>query len=177
MTRAEKIDWSRALRAEGLSAPEIAERVDAPASTVRNWYLGGTCRCGAPIDGSSKRAQEAKFCLECHSQRYVERNDRLVELWENGENSQAIGKALDMSAKAVITWIHHKRINGTPISLHHLTHRDSRDRYAQIAAWIHSGLSRAEIAAELGTTAASVGQMMARARRLGLNMPYYSEVT
>lgn len=176
MTRAEKIDWSRALRAEGLTAPEIAERVDAPASTVRNWYLGGTCRCGAPIDGSSKRAQEAKFCSKCHSQRCVERNERLVELWENGETSQAIGKALNMSAGTVNAWIQKKRINGTPISLHQLTHRDSRDRYAQIAAWVRSGLSCAEIAAELGTTRASVGMMMSRARRLGFDMPYYSEV-
>lgn len=65
MTREEKIARARALRAEGKKAREIAEILDAPESTVRNWYLGSSCLdCGAPVDGSSG-GNSPERCLRC----------------------------------------------------------------------------------------------------------------
>lgn len=64
MSREEKIRLCRELRAQGFTAREIAERVDAPESTVRNWYLGGVCRCGALLDGSSG-ANSSTVCRIC----------------------------------------------------------------------------------------------------------------
>jgi hypothetical protein len=64
--REEKIAKARELRAKGLKAREIAERLDANESTVRNWYLGGTCRCGTPLDGSSPGKSTGR-CRTCVS--------------------------------------------------------------------------------------------------------------
>ncbi|HEX5591994.1 MAG TPA: hypothetical protein VFX35_01455 [Solirubrobacterales bacterium] len=65
MTREEKIAKARELRAQGKRAREIAEAVDAPESTVRNWYLGGNCEgCGKPVDGGAGDAS-SKRCASC----------------------------------------------------------------------------------------------------------------
>jgi Homing endonuclease associated repeat len=64
VTREQKIAKARELRAEGKTAGQIAIVVGAPASTVRNWYLGGNCEaCGKPVDGS--RAIKSSHCAEC----------------------------------------------------------------------------------------------------------------
>jgi hypothetical protein len=65
LTREEKIREARRLRVTGLTAKQIGERLDVPASTIRNWYLGGDCSdCGKPIDGSSG-SQSSKRCPDC----------------------------------------------------------------------------------------------------------------
>jgi hypothetical protein len=65
VTREEKIAKARELRGQGLTAPEIAEVVHAPASTVRNWYLGGNCiDCGVPVDGG-RGAGSSRRCSPC----------------------------------------------------------------------------------------------------------------
>ena len=53
LSREEKIAKARELRAEGRTSGQIALALGSPASTVRNWYLGGNCEvCGAALDGS-----------------------------------------------------------------------------------------------------------------------------
>lgn len=63
VTRDEKIMEARALRARGWSAPEIGRLLGVPESTVRNWWNGGTCACGRPVDGSNRRGSER--CVDC----------------------------------------------------------------------------------------------------------------
>lgn len=66
MTREEKIREARRLRAERWTAAAIGRELAVPASTVRNWYLGGDCQeCGAPVEGSSSR--RAQFCVPCYN--------------------------------------------------------------------------------------------------------------
>lgn len=64
MTREQKIVKAKELRGKGWKASRIAEVVDAPESTVRNWYLGGECRCGAPLDGGSP-SRGTERCRSC----------------------------------------------------------------------------------------------------------------
>lgn len=68
MTRDEKRAEARRLRTQGLTAREIAERIGANESTVRNWYLGRDCDdCGAPLDGGSGDASPNR-CFACSQQ-------------------------------------------------------------------------------------------------------------
>lgn len=104
MTREKKIAEARQLREKGLTAPEIAEQLGhVSASTVRNWYLGATCECGAPTDGSSKRAQESKQCKNCYLESHstLERDERVRKLWEEGISSADIGHKLGLTAESV----------------------------------------------------------------------------
>jgi Homing endonuclease associated repeat len=79
LTRDEKVAEARRLRAGGLKAREIAERVKAPESTVRNWYLGGTCRCGAPLDGGDG-VNSSKVCSSCaHEDSVLWPKDRILQ--------------------------------------------------------------------------------------------------
>lgn len=65
MTRDQKIAEARKLRGQGHKAREIAEILDAPESTVRNWYLGGDCTdCGAHVDGSGG-GNSSERCVQC----------------------------------------------------------------------------------------------------------------
>lgn len=133
MTRDEKVLEARRLRNdEGLAAREIAEVLGASESTIRNWYLGGTCDIAEQVGES----------------------EAVVRGW--------------------IEWA--RRLDGRPISMRRLSQKDKMQRYALIARRIREGRSNAEIAAELGTSIASVNQMASHARRQGFDMPYRSEV-
>lgn len=47
-----KVREARTLRAEGLKAAQIAEKLAVPESTVRNWWASGDCpECGTPVLG------------------------------------------------------------------------------------------------------------------------------
>jgi hypothetical protein len=64
LTREEKIREARRLRACSWTAPQIGTFLSVPASTIRNWYLGGDCAdCGVPIDGSD--GDKAVRCSPC----------------------------------------------------------------------------------------------------------------
>lgn len=67
MTRAEKMLKVRRLRAAGLTAGMIADKVGIPASTVRNWWGDATCLvCGDPVEASSGPPSE--LCQTCADQ-------------------------------------------------------------------------------------------------------------
>ena len=64
-------DYSRAedragqeLRAQGWTAVKIGRFLSVSPSTIRNWWLGGNCRCGAPID-KSNGAKSSTACVTC----------------------------------------------------------------------------------------------------------------
>jgi len=105
VTRQEKIAKARELRGQGLTAKQIADRLDANESTVRNWYLGGVCDCGALIEGSS-RIRRPTQCPRCHTakqttwtqERIIEKIQEWVDLygetptsydWEPGKAKHA----------------------------------------------------------------------------------------
>lgn len=120
--RAEKVAQAQKLRAEGLSVGEIANRMNAPRSTVSEYLSdpdlakhfarrrknGGVCACcGAPTDGS--RAQPAKHCRRCAEEISVARlrergriHRQLVErLWAEGKTAKEIctitGRSINIS--------------------------------------------------------------------------------
>jgi hypothetical protein len=65
LSREQKIEKARELRALGWTAKKIAEFLGANESTVRNWYLGGNCEdCGAAVDGGdgSKSSSRCPAC-------------------------------------------------------------------------------------------------------------------
>lgn len=174
MTREQKIAKARELRGQGLTAREIAERIGAYESTVRNWYLGGTCACGAPIDGSS-RVKAPRRCAECERTRFAERNRRLVEMWEAGEPTWYIAEKLGMTETAVTSWVEvERKQHGASLSLRKLggNAAERKDRHRQMIEWWREGKSNAEIAELAGMTNANcVNQTFVMMRRKGWDVP------
>lgn len=196
MTRAEKAAEARRLRdEEGRKHREIADLMGVSRWTVRSWLYDpdgskmrarkdsyrGTCEeCGNPTNGSNGPDKTPKRCSACEmaNRGDRDRDERVRVLWEDGVATEAIALEVGLTATQVRGVIsgNLRRDGGRQVSLRSLPHRDSRERYKLIAELVRSGLSNAEIAAELGTTAHSVNQMICRARRLGVDMPYRSEV-
>lgn len=175
MSRDEKILQARAMKAEGFTAVEIGERLGASDSTVRNWCLGGTCKCGRPTDGSN--AEKSSTCRTCRASRHADRNAQIVEMWNAGEPTWFIAEKLGVSETHVQSYVDRaRRLHGVSVDMRRLPPAEKSERFALIARWIQEGKTNREIAGELGTTPGSVENMVYRARRDGFDMPYRVEV-
>lgn len=64
--REQKILEARRLRTLGWTAAAIGRELGVPESTLRNWYLGGTCvDCGTLITYDSPKYKHTKRCVPC----------------------------------------------------------------------------------------------------------------
>ena len=169
MTREQKIVEVKRLRAEGLSNREIAERVGANESTVRNWYLGGECRCGAPLDGSRGTRSSVRLCASCLRTRNAERNERLVEMWEEGVPTWEIAQRLGITAGRVRNWVSDARRRGQTISPRSAHDHDHWEEIEKL--WLE-GLTYRAIGERTGLSAQAVGSRVQSMRRAGLDLPY-----
>lgn len=139
----------------------------------RKAQYSGTCeRCGKPTNGYAGPGLASSRCIDCfmveHTQ--TERNAKLVELWEAGLPSSEIGRRLGMSSSAVCSWVDMERRKGRDLSRRFLPRGEKVTRFEYIGRRLRSGGSPAEIAVELGTSRASVRNMIYRARREGFDM-------
>jgi predicted transcriptional regulator len=192
-TRLEKAAEARRLRDEGLKQREIADCMGVARSTVNSWlvdpdgsmlkarkhsYRGECEECGSTTTGSRGPSKAPKLCANCwQSLRWdQERDERIKALWENGVPSEAIGHEIGLTASQVRSIVSNNLRRRGQVTLRGLPKRDADQRYGRIATLIRQGLSNDEIAGVLGTTAASVNGMASRARSLGYEMPYRSEV-
>lgn len=174
MTREEKINEARRLRSQGLTARQIAEHLGANESTVRNWYLGQTCRCGAPLDGS--KGVKSTECIACMNEATRGRDQQILVRWNEGLGASDIGEMFDLTQGQVCRIADRRRGEGWAFERRNLHHRQTSKRFALIARRIRAGRTFREIADELGTTKESVITMASRARRDGFDMPYVNEV-
>ena len=116
MTREQKIFEARRLRARGLTSPQIAERLDANKSTVRNWYLGGVCPCGAPLDGGngSGSSQRCPNCVPAAStywtaEKLIERIQEWARLYGEPPTAEDWSPAQAAYRRAADASVVHKR--------------------------------------------------------------------
>ena len=175
VNRQQKIAEARRLRSEGLTSPEIGERLGVPASTARGWCLGGECPCGALLNGS--KGEKSKVCAACNHARNAERNRRLAELLEADTPTREIARQLGMAETAVRTWVNiARRRYGRSLTMRRLQTSKRVERLSLIARRIREGRTDREIAAELGTSPVSMSVMASQARREGFDMPRRSEV-
>jgi transposase len=169
MTRDEKVLKARELRAHGLTSREIGQQLDVNESTVRDWYLGATCRCGKPLTFSSTE------CVDCRTEPAQRRDRELVARWNQGASIAAIGAEFGLDPLVVNAIAQRRRGEGWEVERRQLPHSETPERYAQIAAWIREGLTNRGIAGRLGTTTGSVSFMITRAREEGYDMPRRDE--
>lgn len=194
MTRAEKVAEAQRLRAKGLGVREIAERMNSKPGTVSLWLSDpdlskqrarrrayqGTCEtCGAKTDGSEGAEKAPTICSKCYveSVSTEERDEQIRVLWEKGVPTAQIGAKVGLTAAQVRGAVGNLRhLHGMEVARRRLPSREVDQRYAHIAEFIRDGLSNEQIGVTLGTSADSVNTMICRARRLGYDMPYRSEV-
>lgn len=123
--------------------------------------------CGASVDYT----RSGELCVECkHEADYGERNRRIVEAWNRGENTAQIAEREGMTQGAVLASIDvWRRVQGRDdIARRRRRHHEAWD-YIQ-RRWNDDGATLAELAVELETSVANVGMMIKSMRDAGVDV-------
>jgi DNA-binding NarL/FixJ family response regulator len=151
------------------------------SEACRRAQYGGTCEdCGAPTAGGNGRAKAPKKCAECsvREQTKTERNEKILEMWEQGVPIAEIAADLGETYGTINAWVDsERRLRNRPVSMRRLSPKQTRARWPRIAKRIREGRTNAEIAAEVGAASpSSLAQIIKYARECGYPMPYRAEV-
>jgi DNA-binding CsgD family transcriptional regulator len=120
LCRRESVRIAQGLRAEGMTAREIAAEMGVARSTAGMWLTDpdgakhqalrlryrGTCRvCGRPTDGSNGASQAPTLCKPCsratREQRSALSRDEVLRRFADGESPLEIGEACGVTSNAV----------------------------------------------------------------------------
>jgi DNA-binding MarR family transcriptional regulator len=186
MTRAEKVAKARELREQGALLREIAAELGVAVSTAgtllsdpdgaklraRKDSYRGTCeKCGTATDGSNGPGAAPALCCECTAHRHDERNHRIFDAWNAGDNAIVISAREGLSQTAVLSLLDTYRQKGAPVARRN---RPRRELWPIIEQRWREGATASEIAAECDTTPGNVSEMVQSMREAGIDLPAHT---
>lgn len=168
----------------GLNGRQIAERLDLARSTVyqhlddprhektdvRRHRHRGVCEdCGRPtFNGGSPKNPLPKRCGSCDQTKNLERNERILELWEKGWTGEEIAAEVGLSygqVRGVVQQVRDRM--GLPVTLHRLRNREA---WPTVERMWNEGAGVAEIALAVDSTPGSIKMMVRTMRRCGISL-------
>ncbi len=137
----------------------------------KDQYSGTCVECGAPTDGTVPGRYPGRgapeLCITCTRLRNLDRNETIIELWEDGWVELDIADHLGLSAGQVRGAIFIARKQGFPVSLHR---RRNRELWPEIERRWEAGETTRQISHALGTTRFNVREMIKSMRKAGIGL-------